>query len=58
MSAPTIPGNPDGSDGAGGDRKRGIASIAGGTALVAIALGATACAATPAGSSRQVDPEH
>ncbi|HEY7277505.1 MAG TPA: hypothetical protein VH594_16155 [Trebonia sp.] len=38
MRAPTAPGNPDGSDGAGGDRRRGIASIAGATSVLAGAV--------------------
>ena len=54
MSTRTVPGNPHASDGADGKRRREVAAIAGGAALVMIALGATACTATPSGSSSQV----
>jgi hypothetical protein len=51
MSTRTVPANPDASDGAGGERRRRVAVIAGGVALVTIALGATACTAAPSSSS-------
>jgi len=51
MSMRIVPGNPAASDGAGGERRRRVAVIAGSVALAAIALGATACTATPSGSS-------
>jgi hypothetical protein len=53
MSTPTVPGDRDGSDDAGGGRKRRIATVAGATAVLAAALGATACAAQPTGNSTQ-----
>jgi hypothetical protein len=54
MSTLTAPGNPGGSNSRAGGRKHAIASVAGGTALVAVVLGAAACAAPPAGGSRPV----
>jgi hypothetical protein len=54
MSTPTVPGDRDRSDDAGGGRKRRIATVTGAAAVFAAALGATACAAQPAGNSSPV----
>ena len=54
MSTPTVPGRPDASDCAGGKHKRGVGVITGGAALIAIALAATACTATPSRTSSTV----
>lgn len=53
MSTPTVPADRDGNDAAGVGPKRRIATVTGAAAVLAAALGATACAATPTGSSTQ-----